>query len=518
MAYKLDPMDLKQMLSLHIDGYSNRKIATTLGFSRNTVNQYFQRFRSSEESMEHLLSKTDQELRVLFPLTTTIDNARYNELMKYFEEIHLAKHIPGFTFQYHYFEYCYQSKNSYSYTQFMEHYHRKYPKLGGSMKLEHVAANELYVDFAGKKLELVDKDTGEIIYVEVFVATLPCSQYTYVEACFSQKRGDFIRCTENALRFFGGVPKAIVSDNLKSAVSKASKYEPDINRNFKEFARHYNCVINPTRSYSPQDKALVENAVKLTYQRIYYPIRQMTFFTLAELNKEILNRLDHYNDLMLSRKQTSRKELFQSIEREQLKPLPNSKYELKSYKRAKVQLIGYIYFSPDKNYYSVPYRYIGKYTQIQYTDSTVEIYYNHERIATHPRQRSMGTYTTIQDHLSSHHQAYSRWSPEYFIKLANKHGCYVDTLIAQLIAIGDYPEIQYKRAMGIIQLHKPYGSQRLNDVCKIALGAQIYSYQRIKNMLKSKIDLLQSSDDLFSNSTQSHIPEHENIRGASAYQ
>ena len=518
MAYKFDPMDIKQMLSLHIDGYSNRKIATTLGFSRNTVNHYFQCFKASEESLEDLVGKTDQDLRALFPVTTTIDNARYNELMKYFEEVHLAKHKPGFTFQYHYLEYCDRSKKPYSYTQFMEHYHRKYPKLRGSMKLHHIAGNELYVDFAGKKLELVDKDTGDITYVEVFVATLPCSQYTYVEACLSQKRGDFIRCTENALRFFGGVPRAIVSDNLKSAVSKASKYEADINRNFKEFARHYNCVINPTRSYAPQDKALVENAVKLTYQRIYYPMREMTFFTLVELNKEILNRLDHYNDLMLSRKQASRKELFQSIEREQLKPLPNSKYELRNYKRAKVQLIGYIYFSPDKNYYSVPYRYIGKYTQIQYTDSTVEIYYNHERIAAHPRQRSMGIYTTIQDHLSSHHQAYSRWSPEYFIKLANKHGCYVKTLIAQLIDIGDYPEIQYKRAMGIIQLHKSYGSDRLNDVCKIALGAEIYSYQRIKNMLKNKIDLLESSDDLFSQSTHSHIPEHENIRGASAYQ
>ena len=171
----------------------------------------------------------------------------------------------------------------------------------------------------------------------------------------SQKREDLISSMGNALSFFGGVPKAIVSDNLKSAVTRASKYEPDINRSFKDFAQHYNCVINPTRSYSPQDKALVENAVQLVYQRIYYPIRAMVFFTLEDLNKEIKILLNTYNNLLFQRKDASRKELFQSIERSYLKTLPEVAYELKDYKRAKVQKIGYVYFSPDKNYYSVPY-------------------------------------------------------------------------------------------------------------------------------------------------------------------
>lgn len=517
MANKLDPMDLKQLLSLHLDGYSNRKIASTLGFSRNTVNEYFKRFRSCEVALDVLIQKSDQELRALFPHSTTIDNVRYDELMHYFRKVTLGQNKAGFTFHYHYLEYCENVKNPYSYTQFMEHYHRKYPKLRGSMKLNHIAGNELYVDFAGKKLQVVNRDTGEVIFVDVFVATLPCSHYTYVEACFSQKREDFIRCTENALRFFGGSPKAIVSDNLKSAVSKASKYEAEINRCFKDFARHYNCVINPTRSYSPQDKALVENAVKLSYQRIYYPMRDMIFFDLADLNKEIRNRLDHYNNLLLSHKQASRKELFQSIEREQLKALPVAKYEMKGYKRAKVQLIGYVYFSVDKSYYSVPYRYIGKHTQIQFTDSTVEVYYNHERIALHSRTHSKGVYTTIQNHLSSHHQAYSQWSPTYFKKKAAKHGSYVSQLIVKLIDLGNYPEVQYKKAMGIIQLHRQYSSERLNKVCKIAIQAEVYSYQRIKNMLKNNIDQLQSTDDLFTNNTQSHIPQHDNIRGASTY-
>ncbi|MDM1384665.1 IS21 family transposase, partial [Myroides marinus] len=174
---------------------------------------------------------------------------------------------------------------------------------------------EMYIDFAGKKLSYVDKQTGEIIPVEVFVSILPNSQYTYVQVCASQKKEDLIQCCANALNFYGGVPLAIVSDNLRSAVSRSSKYEAQINRIFKDFASHYGCVVNPTRAYSPQDKALVENAVHLVYQRIYYPIREMTFFSLEELNQEIQTRLVHYNQLLFQRKEASRVELFQSVER-----------------------------------------------------------------------------------------------------------------------------------------------------------------------------------------------------------
>jgi len=348
MANTLDPMDIKQIITLHLDGLSNRKISQILGISRNTVNTYMQLFNSCKYGLKELLKLDHADFIALFPSHTTIKNARYNELMLYFEKINIARNHPGFTFLFHYNQYKQASKNPYSYTQFMEHYNRKYSKIKGSMKLEHQAGNEVFIDFAGKKLNITDKTTGEIIPVEVFITILPNSQYTYVEACKSQKREDLISCMANALSFYGGVPKAIVSDNLKSAVTRASKYEPEINRTFKDFARHYNCVINPTRSYSPQDKALVENAVQLTYQRIYYPLREMTFFSLKDLNKEIGKLLNHYNDLLFQRKEASRKELFQSIERGYLKPLPSEAYEIKQYTRAKVQKIGYVYFSPDK--------------------------------------------------------------------------------------------------------------------------------------------------------------------------
>jgi len=516
MANTLDPMDLKQIITLHLDGLSNRQISKTLGIGRNCINGYMTLFKASELQYTELLSLDNRSLQELFPSSTTIDNDRYNELMMYFEKVNHARNHPGFTFLYHYNEYKHQSSLPYSYTQFMEHYHRKYAKIKGSMKLEHKAGSEVFIDFAGKKLQLLDKETGAFIPVEVFVAILPNSQYTYIEACISQKREDLITCMGNALRFFGGVPKAIVSDNLKSAVTRASKYEPEINKTFKDFAQHYNCVINPTRAYSPQDKALVENAVYLAYQRIYYPMREMIFFSLCDLNKEIRKHLECYNDLLFQRKEASRKELFQSVEREYLKPLPLTPYELKDYKRSKVQKMGYIYFSTDKNYYSVPFRYIGKMTQIHYTNSTVEIYYNSERIALHKRNTAKGLYNTNKEHLSSTHRNFSEWSPEYFSNLASKHGKSVQMFVDALFASNDYPEPIYKRVMGIIQLGRVYGSERLDNACLRASYGNTYSYNRVKNILEKNLDK-ENIDIQELEKKISHIPPHNNTRGATAY-
>lgn len=518
MANKLDPMDLKQIITLHLNEYSNRKTASTLGISRNTVNTYMKRFKASEHSCKQLLDFDNTALAELFPSQTTLDTQRHDELMRYFEQVNKARNHPGFTFLYHYQEYAQVAHNPYSYTQFMKHYRDKYAKLKGSMKLDHQAGAEMFIDFTGKHLHIVDKQTGELIPVEVFVSILPNSQYTYVEATSSQKKEDLITCCENALRFYGGVPKAIVPDNLKSAVTRASKYEPIINRSFKDFARHYNCVVSPTRSYSPQDKALVENAVHLVYQRIYYPIREMTFFSLQELNQEIRRLLTSYNKLLFQRKEASRRELFQSVERQYLNPLPQEKYELKDYKRAKVQKMGYVYFSPDKSYYSVPYRYIGKSTLIHFTKSMVEVYYNHQRIALHKRNFSKGSYITNKEHLSSTHKGYTDWSPEYFKKKAAPHGLYVVRCVAKILEDTSFPEIGYKRVMGLIQLHKAYGSKRLDRACKIALKADMTSYRRIKNILKNNKDKTSLFYQDLEQRKTTHIPVHQNIRGAEAYQ
>lgn len=515
MANKLDPMDIKQIISLHKDGLSNRRVGISLGISRNTINTYIKLIKACSYSLDDLIGMDYGGLQSLFPVLSTIDNERYKALLECFDKVNQARKHPGFTFQYHHQEYSQLHKNPYSYTQFMEHYNRKHPKAKGSMKLDHQPGHEVFIDFAGKKMSYVDKQTGEQIACEVFVAILPNSHYTYVEACLSQKREDFVSCMANTLSFYGGVPKAIVCDNLKSAVNRASKYEAQVNRAFKDFASHYDCIINPTRSYRPQDKALVENAVNLTYQRIYHPLREMIFHSLKELNEYIGLYLDKYNDLLLTTRQTSRKELFQSVECTYLKPLPATAYQIKDYCKAKVQKMGYVYFSPDKNHYSVPYRHIGKHTQIHYTKSTVEVYYNFERIAIHHREKLR--YVTNEDHLSSTHKAYSAWSSTYFKKLAEKHGQNVLAFITGLFTNNDYPEINYKRAMGVIQLHKDYGSQRLDKACRRALYTEVFSYNMVKNILSNGLEN-DPVDEQALNDKQSHIPTHDNIRGASSYQ
>jgi len=514
MANKVNTMDLKQVINLHLDGVSNRQIGNLLSINRNTVNHYMRLFKASDLSLEELKGLDTNAFEELFSDKTTIDNSRFSALMSFFETMHAERNHPGFTLQYHYQLYKEEISNPYSYTQFATHYRKKYKQAKGSMKLEHQAGKELFVDFAGKKLEIVDQSTGEVIAMEVFVATLPFSQYTYVEACKSQKREDFIHCLNNALQFFGGVPRAIVSDNLKSAVTRSSKYEAVINKTFKDFALHYGCAINPTRSYAPQDKALVENAVQLSYQRIYYPIRKMTFFSLEELNVEIKKQLTSYNNVLFQRKEASRKELFQSIEAGLLKPLAPSRYEIKEYASAKVQKMSYVYFSADKSYYSVPYRFIGSQTQIQYTAKYVEIYHKNERIALHERVPKKGAYITNKDHLSSTHQVYNQWSPSYFTTQGKKIGEYVGQFMTGLFSQGDYPEICYKRANGILHLAREYDKERIDKACKIAVEHDLYSYQRLKNILKNNMD---KQTMILPESEESHIGNHENIRGKEHY-
>jgi transposase len=207
MANILDPMDIKQIFSLYRDGLSNRKIAMVLGISRNMVNQYISWLNASDYGPDEILSLSDGKLKEIFPSRTTIKNERFDTLMHYFEKGKASRNHPGFTFLHHYAEYRQLVKEPYSYTQFLEHYHRIYARSLGSIKLEHLTGHEVFIDFAGTKIEVLDKETGELKKEEIFVSVLPFSLYTDVEACWSQKREDLISCINNMMWFYGGVPK-----------------------------------------------------------------------------------------------------------------------------------------------------------------------------------------------------------------------------------------------------------------------------------------------------------------------
>jgi transposase len=510
---RIETMDLRQLISLKKQGISNRKVAQLLQISRNTVNGYTGIFENCGLSYDQLLDLDEFALKELCSPMSEVSPARYEALASQFEYFLMELKKPGCTLLTLWNEYRHKQADPYGYTQFTHHYNHWASKEEGSGKLNHKAGEKTFIDYTGKKLHWVDRHTGEVKPAEVFVGILPCSQYTYVEASESQQRDDLIGSMTRCVEYFGGATEAIVSDGLKSAVTKACKYEPVINKTFKDFALHYGCVVDPARPYSAQDKALVEGAVKLVYQRIFYPLSKMTFFSLVELNAAIRELLVKYNNYVFKLTKYSRRELFVSTEKQFLKPLPPTSYELRQYRRAKVQKMGYIFLSEDKHYYSVPYRFIGKHVEVRYTNSVVEIFYNHERFCTHKRDRQAGRYSTQKDHLSSNHKAYSEWSLAFFQRKAEHIGPKTVNYITKLVLQYSYPEIGYKQAMGIVQLTRLYPKDRIENACSRALTLQHCSFRIIDNMLRSGVDQLDLPLEV-----DNHIPAHDNIRGSSHYQ
>ena len=511
-AKKIDIMDVRQLIQLKIKGESNRSCSAFLGIHRNTVNYYVRQLKATGSPYSELLLLGDGHLKELFPCRTSSDSDRYEELSQYFSYFKKQLLLPGATREELWKEYLYKHPEGYGYTQFNEHLNKWLGQTRASGKFTHKAGEKLLVDYCGKKLQIIDKATGVIQAIEVFVGILPCTGYTYVEASLSQQREDFISSVNNCFQFLGGSTKAIVPDNLKSAVTKASKYEPVLNKSLRDLALHYGCVINPTRSYSPQDKAMAEGAVRLVYQRIFFPLRNMTFFSLDQLNEQLRTELERYNGYLMETYQASRRKLFLDLEQEYLQPLPSQPYQIKHYKRAKVQKMGYIYLSDTKNYYSVPYRYIGKQVQLQYNQDTIEIYYQSERIAFHKRVYRPGQYVTTKEHMSSTHRFYSDWSPEYFNELAKSIGPKTSKYIALLIEQQDYPEIGYKQALGILGLKKAFEKHRIETACTMALTYERYSYRTIKRILENNMDKMMEALP-----PQLLIPVHTNIRGPESY-
>ena len=379
------------------------------------------------------------------------------------------------------------------------------------MPIPHIAGDKVYVDYAGAKLPYVNEHTGEILQAEVFVSILGWSQYSYVEAVPSQELEDFISACENAFHFFEGVSLAIVPDNLKSAVFKACKYEPELNKNFAAFAAHYGTAVLPARSRKPQDKAHVENMVKLTYQRIYTNLPEKEILTLTQLNEQIQKHLTVHNDTVLTGKECSRTDQW-ILELSSLHPLPVTRYEMRTIKQVTVQKNGHVYLTEDQHHYSVPYELIQKKVSLQYSRSAVDIYLDHELIASHKRIRSPHNYSTEPSHMPPQHRYVTEWSPEFFLNKAKAIDPQVEHYIREVLARKQHPEQAYKSCQGILSLEKRVGTTRLIKACKRAHEYGYYNYKIIDDILKKNLDKYDEDPPAQS------MPAHENIRGANYYQ
>ena len=511
----INMIKIRQILRMHTQGYSKLQIAVQTSISRNTLKKYIKEFTSSKLTFDEISSLSDKDLEDLFvkPEDKPV-NEKLQTLFNLFPAIDKELKKKGVTRLILWEEYKRNHPDGFGKSQFKHYYAQWKAQVNPTMRMEHKVGDKMYVDFAGDKLCIIDQQSGEIQPVEVFLAILGASQLTYVEAVMTQQKEDFIAACENAMYYCNGVPAAIVPDNLRSAVTKSSKYEPTINETFADFAEHYGTTILPARAYRPRDKALVENAVRIVYSRIYAKIRGTDYHSLEALNIAIRIALEEHNGAFLRGRSYSRRQQFDEIEKAALMPLPAIKYELKKYLYATVAKNGHAGLSVDKHYYSVPYRFIGKKVKLLYSRHSVEIYYNYERIALHTRTKSSYQYTTDKEHLASTHRFVSDWTPERFISWAQGIHEDVKLYILKVLERKQHPEQAYKSCVGILGFAKKVGNDRLIRACQRALGYGAYNYKTIQKILERELDLRGAPDE----TDQLRMPFHDNIRGENYYQ
>lgn len=505
----------RQVLRLRSQGKGIKAISSLVGIARNTVKKYLSRLEESALGFEKALALSDLDLQSLLQDKPVVPVSTRQEILESLLPIYCKRlKRKGVTREMLHQEYKAKYPDGYSRSSFCLHI-QLYEKTHQSvMHLEHKAGDKLYIDFAGQKLSIVDLDSGEIIPVEVFVAILPCSQLTYVEAVASQRKEDLILACEHTLQYLEGVPQVIVPDNLRSAVTKSSKYEAVINEDFASFANHYAASVIPARAYKPRDKALVEGAVKLIYRSIYLRLEDRVFHDLKSLNAAIRVALEVHNNAPFSGRSYSRRDQFEEIERMTLRQLNPIRYELKAQRIVTVMKNGHVRMSEDAHYYSVPCKYIGKKVKLLYTSSLVEIYYRYEKLAEHPRSYARFKYTTDKDHLASHHREYTDWSEEKFITEANAIHSNVGIYITKVMESKAHPEQAYKSARGILSFARRVGERRLINACRWADSYGLYSYPAIESILSNGQDQIPLEDET---ATDNEMPVHKNIRGKDYY-
>jgi transposase len=502
---------VKQLLQLHASGNSNRQIAKILGIDKGTVNDYVGKLKTGSLLTEELLSLEDPVLEGKFSAGTAAFTdkrfADFKELLPWLEQELGRKHVTRYLL---WQDYLTKYPSGYRYTQFCYHLNQQLIARKPTAILTHVAGEKLFVDFAGDKLEYIDCETGEVISVQVFVACLPFSDYAFIMGVRSQTTDDFLYALGCCLQAFGGCPKILVPDNLKAAVIKADRYEPELNRVMEDFANHYGMVVIPARAGHPRDKSLVENQVRIIYSRVYAKLRDHQFFSLDELNNALFEKTLQHNQTRMQRRDYSRQEKFLADEKHLLRPLPAVAFEMKYYAELRVGANNCIYLGRDHHYYSVPYTYIGHKVLVIYTRTIVRVFCKNECVATHQRVLGFG-YTTLKEHLCSAHQHYNQRNAAYYIETARKKSETLAKVITLIFDSPKPPEVFYKTCDGLLSLCRKTDPVRFENACQIALVEGVYSYRFIKALIEGKSLLME-------NEPYKPLPSlWDNIRGKEYY-
>jgi transposase len=490
---------------------SNRKIAKSCLIARSTVADYLLRAKLAGLSWPLDPKLDDAALEnLLFPVTDkSVSAERRMPDMQYLYRELRRKSV---TMQLLWYEYKQANPDGYQYSQFCNLYRQWVKKLDLTLRQEHRAGEKLFIDYAGQTVSIVDPKTGEITEAQIFLATLGASNYTFAEASLSQDLPSWIKSHVHAFKFFGGITQILVPDNLKAGVTSPCRYEPDINPTYQDLANHYGISVIPARSGKPKDKAKVESAVLVAERWILAALRNHTFFSLNELNQAITLKLHDLNNRKFQKLNTTRRQLFETIDRPALKPLPSRPYEYAEWKKARVNIDYHIEIY--RHYYSVPYQLAREQLDVRITSSTVEVLYKNKRVASHQRSYRKGGFTTLKEHMPKSHQRYLEWTPSRIIRWAEKNGPKTQKLITRVLDSRTHPEQGYRSSLGIMRLGKDYSPQRLEAACERALFINAYSYKSVHSILKNGLD---QQPFLFEEIENTQPLNHHNIRGKHYY-
>ena len=512
---------IKQVLQLNENGVSNRQIAKDLDINKETVNNYVRYFENDPLSLKEVLKMEDPELEARFragnPAYTDYRHQTFLDELPEFKTSLGHKHVTRFLV---WQEYIAKHPDGYRKSQFFHHLKQQLAAYTATTVLSdtYVPGEKLYVDFAGDTLQYVNTETGEIVKVQVFVACLPCTDYAFALCIPSQRVEDFLYAIYKLLEAIGGVPKILVTDNLKSAVIKADRYEPTLNKALEDMGNHYRFVTIPCRPYSPTHKALVENQVKIIYRRVYARLRSTTFYSLEELNEAVSQKMLEHNQTRMQQRPYSREEQFFAVEKIALAPLPEQPYEMKFTCDLQVRNDGFVYLARDKHYYSVPFVHIGKRSHVIYTRTLVKIFVNNELVATHERHLGFG-HTHKKEHLASNSNAILSRSPAYYQEKADKQSTVFKQLVGDMFLDLEQRQIpaefKYKTCDYMLSIARKTPIADFEQACLIAIQNRSYSGKFLQNVI-SNINAVKAQ----SKSKERINPQptnHENMRGESYY-
>ncbi len=500
-------LNVREILRLGLSRqWSNREIARSLCVSHATVARYIALARKAGLTCDKAQEMDDAGLLCFLEKDKgPLQKKLYQAPDVHYLHTELKK--KGVTLGLLWQEYKSAYPDGYQLTQFCEYYRRWKEKLNPSLYQIHKAGEKMFVDYAGHTMPVHDRTTGKIRQAQIFVAVLGSSNYTYAEATWDQSLPNWIGSHTRSFEYFGGVAKATVPDNLKAGVSRASRYEPDINPTYHEMAVYYGTAVIPARAGKPKDKAKVEVGVLVVERWILAALRNRTFFSLGELNQAIRELLVKLNERPFKKLKGCRKEWFERIEKPALIKLPEAPYVLAEWKKARVNIDYHI--DVNGHYYSVPYPLIHEELDVRYTAKTVEIFSKGKRVASHLRNDTRGRHTTIHEHMPKSHQAYLEWTPSRIITWAGTIGVSTAEVVEVILNTRGYPEQGYRSCLGILRLAKRYSPGRLEAACKRAITIRGYSYRSVESILKNGLDKYQLPEQ----KPQPAIT-HENIRGS----